>query len=466
MSIESKNLRDHSGISFWLETAGDLTPRSALSSSLDVDVAILGAGYTGLWTAYYLLRRDPSLRVVVLEREIAGFGASGRNGAWCSPNLSVTHKELLRRCGRSPAQKTVRAVRAAVDEVGRVAEEEGIGAQFRKGGLIRIARGAHELPALEAIRDGLESLGLAEGVQTLSAAELAERVRVNRAVAALFDPHCATIHPGRLVRGLARAVERRGGEIYEHTEVLEFEPGPRPRLRTASGGVRAEVVVLAGEAYLSQLQRFRRRVLPLYSLIVLTEPLAEEQWEAVGWGGEECLSSCRLTVDYLSRTVDGRILFGGRGAPYRFASRISDEYDRDEKTHAMLRESLIDWFPSLRGLRFTHAWGGPIGVKRDWIPTIDFDARRGTAAAYGYAGQGVAVSNLAGKALADLITGEQSDLSELPMIERHSLLWEPEPLRWLGVRYVQWALARLDAKGERTGRPPTGRSLAERLARH
>lgn len=460
-------MRDYSNVSFWLETAGeDLTPRPSLGGPLEVDVAILGAGFSGLWTAYYLLRREPTLRLAILEREIAGFGASGRNGAWCSSKLSVTNEELVRRYNRLMAQRTTRAMRDAVAEVGRVVAEEEIDAQYRKGGYLQIARGRHELPIVHESWKSLTSLNLTDGCAVLSSGELSERVRVQEAKAALFDPHCATVHPGRLVCGLARAVERRGGRIYEQTAVEDFEPGPRPSLKTAAGSVTADVVVLAGEAYLAQLEKLHRQVMPIYSLIVLTEPLSEDQWESIGWRGHECLSSSRLTVDYLSRTTDGRILFGGRGAPYHFGSKIADKYDRHEATHRMLQESLLDWFPSLRGVKFTHEWGGPLGTKRDWMPTAAYDPRTGVAGAYGYTGQGVSTSNLSGRILAEQITNQPSGLSELPMAGHRSRDWEPEPLRWLAVRYIQQALARTDARGQRTGQPATGKSLAEKLSRH
>lgn len=460
-------MHDYDNVSFWLETANDdLTPRPSLDGPLDVDVAVLGAGYSGLWTAYYLLRRDPSLRLAVLEREVSGFGASGRNGAWCSSKLSVSNKELVKRYNGLMAKRTTKAMRDAVDEVGRVASEEGIDAQYRKGGYLQIARGKHELPVVQDSWESLASLDLTDGCTVLSSEELSERVRVQGAEAALFDPHCATIHPGRLVRGLARAVERRGGTIYEQSAVEDFEPGPRPSLKTAHGSVRADVVVLAGEAYLSQLEKLHRQVMPIYSLIVLTEPLSDEQWDSVGWEGHECLSSSRLTVDYLSRTTDGRILFGGRGAPYHLGSKIADEYDRHEATHRMLKESLLDWFPSLRGVKFTHEWGGPLGTKRDWMPTAAFDPRTGVACAYGYTGQGVSTSNLCGRILAEQIANERSELSQLPMAGHRSRDWEPEPLRWLAVRYIQQSMARTDARGQRTGQHATGKSLAERISRH
>ncbi len=499
------------GVSFWLEDAGDdLSPRPALDGSIDVDVAILGAGFTGLWTALELLKREPSLRVAVVEREIAGFGASGRNGAWCSGELNIGMDLLAERHGTGAAKAVRRAMHETVDEVERASAEEGIDAGFRKGGTLLVARGPAEMPALRATAEEYERFGFGKHCQVLDRDGLDKRLRVAGAAGALHLADCAAVHPGRLVRGLARAVERRGGTIFEQTPVTAFNGGARtapgtppgtapgtppgtapgtppgtapgtppgtapgtarpgterPVLRTPGGDVRAETVVLAGEAYLTELPPLRRQLLPIYSLIVLTEPLTDEQWASIGWREHECVSSFRLTIDYLSRTPDGRILFGGRGAPYHFGSRIDPRFDRDEATHAMLRRMLVRWFPALRGIRFTHAWGGPLGMPRDWMPSFSYDPQTGIASARGYTGHGVATSNLAGRTLADLITGRRTELTELPFVNHRSRDWEPEPLRWMGARFVQLSMMRLDRLAERRGRAPTGRSLAERLARH
>jgi len=466
-------VKNYARYSFWLETCGDdLTPRAPLDGSIDVDVAILGAGYTGLWTAYYLLKRQPSLRVAVVEAEIAGFGASGRNGGWCSAGFPVTAGELARRYGPERTRALLAAMRESVDEVGRVAEAEGLDIEYVKGGTLRIARGPHQEPMLDQALKTYERLGIAEQYTRLDAAQVAERVRITNVRGALYSPDCAVIHPGKLVRGLARVVERLGGTIYEQTRVTAFEPrqagvpGSRPRLITERGDVRAEVVVLCGEAYLSRLPGLRRQLIPVYSLIVLTEPLSDAQWAEIGWENRETIGSHRFSVDYLSRTRDGRIVFGGRGAPYHFGSRIEDAYDRHEPTHQMLRRMTLEWFPMLRGIRFTHHWGGPLGMPRDWMPTMSYDRATGIATARGYTGQGVATSNLSGRVLADLICDTPSPLRVLPVIGHRSPDWEPEPLRWLGVRYVQRGFARLDEQAERTGRPPSGRSLVERLGRH
>ena len=463
-------VHEPAAVSYWLEDCDDdLTPRDPLDGSTDVDVVIVGAGYTGLWTARELLRRDPSRSVLLCEAAFAGFGASGRNGAWLSSGIAVGPAELARRTSPGVARLTVETMRATVDEVIAATEDEGIDAQVRRAGLLRVARGRHEAPALTGTFATLEQLGLADGIAVLSAEELADRVRITDAWGALLDPYAAAVHPGRLVRGLARAVEARGATIAEDTPVTGIVPGGggrRPRVTTARGEVTADVVVVAAEAWVPQLPGRDRDLLPLYSLIVLTEPIDDATWADIGWTGHELLSSHRYTVDYLSRTVDGRVLFGGRGAPYHYGSRIAPAYDRHGPTHALLRSQLATWFPPLADVGFSHQWGGPLGMPRDWLPGFNFDPRTGVGGAYGYTGQGVATSNLAGRVLADLIVDGDTVHRDLPMVGHRSRRWEPEPLRWLGARYLQVALARIDARGARTGRPPTGRHLAERLVRH
>lgn len=464
----------YSQISHWLATAGDLSPRAALAGDHDVDVAVVGAGYTGLWTAWYLLAREPSLRVAICEAEIAGFGASGRNGAWCSAGIGMTVDGLTRRFGPAAARDVVTAMRATVDEVARACADAGIDAHYRKGGMLRVARGAHEVAALRADTVALRRLGIDERIEQLTIRELDDRVRVSGAHGAVLDPNCATIHPGRLVRGLAASVEQRGAAVFERSRVARIAPrgapgadgNGRPVVHTRRGRIRADTVVLATEAYTSRLPGHRRTLLPVYSLIVLTEPLTDMQWEHLGWRGHECLSSHRLTVDYLSRTTDGRVLFGGRGAPYQFGSRVAPRFDRHAATHAELRRMVLEWFPVLAGTPIAAQWGGPLGMPRDWLPNFVHDPATGIASAWGYTGQGVAASNLAGRTLADLITHRDTPLTHLPMAGHRSRRWEPEPLRWLGARYIQRALARIDERAERNGRAPSGRSLAERLMRH
>ena len=460
-------MKNHASFSFWLETCGDdLTPRPAMSGSVDVDVAILGAGYSGLWTAYYLLQRRPSLKIAIVEKEIAGFGASGRNGSWCTCHFPVSLGHIAEHHGRDSARALYRAMAGAVDEVGRVAAAEGFDIHFGKGGAMTVARGPHQLPSVRETHAEYEGLGLGDRVQLLDKAQTEARIRIAGVHGAIYYKDAAMIHPGRLVRGLARAVERRGATIYEQTEVTDFTTGRHPALHTTRGDVRAKTIVLAGEAYLTRLKKLRRVLVPVYSLMTLTEPLTWADWAVIGWKNRECIDSSRLTIEYISKTIDGRILFGGRGAPYHFGSRIEDEYDRHEPTIRMFRDSVRTWFPRLKDVRFSHAWGGPLGAPRDFMPTMAYDPALGCATARGYVGNGVATTNLSGRVLADLITGVKSEITTLPCVNHRSPNWEPEPFRFLGVHYVQRAYAQIDAKAERTGIAPSGKTLAERLTRH
>jgi glycine/D-amino acid oxidase-like deaminating enzyme len=456
-------------VSPWLVDADDGITRPPLPGDTDVDIAILGAGYTGLWTAFALQRRDPTLRIGIVEANTAGFGGSGRNGAWCIAGLGLTVGEFARRYGDDTARYVTSVMRETVDEVGDVCARYLKQAAFAKGGLLRLARGPHERPVIQAAYEVRRRLRLDDGLALLSADEVKARVRVAGVEGALADEHCATVHPGHLVRGLARLVESEGATIWESTPVTAVSPGRdgrRPSLETDHGTLTADVVVLAGEAYLAQLEPFHRHVLPVYSLVVMTEPMTAAQRDSVGWQRRECMSSQRISVDYMSCTADGRIVFGGRGAPYRFGSSIEPSHDHHAPTHEWLREQLVEWFPQLRGIGFTHAWGGPVAMPRDWLPTFSYRAETGLAAAFGYTGQGVAASNLAGRVLADLITGQGAHWSRLPMVGHRPRLWEPEPLRWVAVRAMQAAVDRLDRKAAATGKAPSGRSLPERLIRH
>ncbi len=461
-------MKDYRTYSFWLETSGDdLTPRAPLQSSADVDVAILGGGYSGLWTAYYLLRANPALCVAIVEKEIVGFGASGRNGGWCSPKFPVTPRMLEHRFGLDAARSLLLAMFETVAEVRRICEEEGVDAQYRQGGYLSLARGAHQLPAIRAAYADYERLGIADRYRLLSVNEATERVRASKIEGALHTAGCASLHPGRLVRGLARAVERRGGVIYEQTAVTGFRGGSNAALLTEAGELRAKTaIVLAGEAYLTRIKTLHRSLLPVYSLIVLTEPLSPAQWEQIGWQHGESIASNRNTVDYLTKTADGRILFGSRGAPYEFGSKISDAQDQHQATHARAKAAVIEWFPALEGIRFTHAWGGPLGMPRDWMPAVRFDPAPRIGSACGYTGQGVSTTNLAGRILAGLITKQRGPLQSLPLAQRRSPQWEPEPLRWLAVRYTQGALSRIDQADETARARPIDAALAEFLGRH
>jgi glycine/D-amino acid oxidase-like deaminating enzyme len=431
-----------------------------LAGDLDMDVAIVGAGYTGLWTAYYLLRADPRLRVVVLERDVIGFGASGRNGGWCSALLAAGIGTIAKRSGRAAAVAMQRAMHDTVDEVGRVVAHEGIDAHYTKGGTITLARTEDQETRLAAELDTARSFGFGEEhFRRLSAAEVEPHCRATATRMALFTPDCAAIHPLRLAHGLAGVVQRLGGRICEHTAVTAFEAG---RVTTTRGAVRAAVTVLATEAYGARLPGRRRTLAPLYSLMVATDPLGDEQWARIGLAERPTFADGRHTIIYGQRTADGRLAFGGRGAPYHYASRIEPAYDTDQRVRGLLVDTARELFPTLDDVAFPFHWGGPLGVPRDWQCAVTLDRPAGLAVAGGYVGDGVATTNLAGRTLADLITGEASELVGLPWVDHRSRRWEPEPLRWLGINAALRLAARADAAESRPGRSPRLQALWRR----
>jgi len=272
---------------------------------------------------------------------------------------------------------------------------------------------------------------------------------------ATYTPDCAAIHPGRLVRGLADAVVRRGVTLYEETPATAIAPG---RVTTRHGTVRAERVIRATEGYTRTLDGERRRLVPVYSLIIATEPLSEAVWEQIGLRRRETFSDHRHLVIYGQRTADDRLVFGGRGAPYHFGSQVKPGFDRDAAVFAELEATLRTLLPQIGNAAVTHRWGGPLAVPRDWWASVGHDRATGLGWAGGYVGDGVATTNLAGRTLADLVLGRRTELTTLPWVGHRSRRWEPEPLRWLGINLGRSLAAGADGHEGRVRRPDRART--------
>jgi glycine/D-amino acid oxidase-like deaminating enzyme len=463
----SEGTADYRSLSLWWDAIeSPLQVRPPLRGDLQTDVCIVGAGFTGLWTAHALSTADPSLRVAVVEAEVAGFGASGRNGGWCSALFATSDAALARRHGFEAMLSMRAAMRDTVDVVGATAAAEGIDCHFTKGGTLTVARTPGQRARAEHDLASARQLGMGEeDLCWLDADETGRRIGVEGALGATFTPHCAVLQPALLARGLADAVTRRGVSLFETTPALAIEPraGNRgPRVRTPQGTVTADVVVEAVEAWRPRLRGQRRTVVPVYSLMVATEPLPASFWADIGLRRRETFADFRHTIIYGQRTADDRLAFGGRGAPYHYGSAVRPSFDSEPQVHAALRQTLAELFPPVSEVRFTHAWGGPLAIPRDWHPSVGFDQRSGLAWAGGYVGDGVATSNLAGRTLAHLILGHDSDLAHLAWVNHRSKSWEPEPLRWLGVNAGLWTMQRADRQETSSDRPGL---LAARLGR-
>jgi glycine/D-amino acid oxidase-like deaminating enzyme len=463
--MDAMNSTGYRTRSFWLDDVAssdaDLVPRASLPGAREVDVAIVGAGYTGLWTAHYLLAHDPLLRVALLEKEIAGFGASGRNGGWCSALFPASMEKVAAASSRDAAIALRRAMRNSVDEVGSVVATQGIDCDYRKGGTLSLIRSRPQLARAREKLERARAWGETEDdVCLLGPTEASARLSATRVLGGLFTPHCAAIHPAKLVRGLADLVEREGATIYERTAATAISPH---RVDTRHGVVRADVVVRATEGYTPTIRGHRRALAPVYSLMLATEPLPASVWDAIGLRHRETFNDLRHLIIYGQRTADDRLAFGGRGAPYHFGSRVSADYDREPEVFEALRRIVLELFPALAHTPITHRWGGPLGVPRDWFASVGISDATGLAWAGGYVGDGVATSNLAGRTLADLILKRETELTTLPWVNHHSRSWEPEPLRWLGINGALTVMTSADDAEMRTNRQSRRADLIGRL---
>jgi glycine/D-amino acid oxidase-like deaminating enzyme len=449
-------MSDYASISFWHETLTDPPePRPQLRGAKDVDVAIVGAGFSGLWTAYYLSVLKPDMTVAIVESEIAGFGASGRNGGWCLGLLAGIEALLERPDQRAAGVALMRAVCEAIDEVGRVSRTEGIDCHFHKGGSIRVATTQWQLDALRHRQRIFAEWGFGpEDYRWLTPEECGTHVLVPKGLGGLFTPHCAALHPARLARGLADAVERRGVRIFERSPAITIAPG---RVVTPAGELRAKYVIRATEAYTAKLPGFATHLVPLHTFMIATEPLPEAVWKEIGLNDRQTFSDGRRIITYGQKTADGRIAFGG-SADYRYGSVIQDRFRADDPHFKEVELALLRLFPILKGVAITHRWGGAIGVPRNWRPSLGLDPSSGVGWLGGYVGEGVAATNLAGRTLAELLVGEATVRTQMGWVGAASRRWEPEPFRWLAIKGLLALGGSADRAEQRTGRTSRLRS--------
>ena len=437
---------------WWQQLGGAPAARPALSGDVQVDVAIVGAGYTGLWTAYYLKQAKPGLRIAIVEQRHAGYGASGRNGGWLTNSITGGREQYEASHGREAAERFQLEMNRTVDEVIRVATAEGIDADILRGGEFNVAYTPAQERRLRAFAASEQQWRFTD-LELLEADAARERINVSGTRAAVWHPHAARIQPAKLVYGLAAAVERLGVDLYEGTRVEEITPH---RLHTTHGTVTAEFIVRATEGFTAGLKGLRRLWLPMNSSLIATEPLSQEVWDGLHWNRGEVLGDFAHVYMYAQRTGDDRIAIGGRGVPYKYGSRT----DLDGQTPAVTVETLSEimhrFFPATRGAAIDHAWSGVLGVPRDWAATVGLDRSTGIAWGGGYVGTGVTTTNLAGRTLTDLILGRDSELTSLPWVNHRVRRWEPEPLRWIATKglYTAYGMAdRAEARGRATTSP-------------
>ena len=421
-------------VSFWFRDIGYPEHRPALPGPRNADVAIVGAGLSGLWSAYYLKQARPDWDICIIEKNFAGFGASGRNGGWLSGEPAGKFRHYAKTHGTQAAIAQQKLMFAAIDEILAVAHKHGIDADIEKDGLIHVALNPAQVSRLKVQRETLLDQGWEEDDMVLmSQSELGDRVNIAGALGGFWTPHCARVHPAKLVTRLARVVESMGVQIYEQTAV---EAIGSVRVETQQGDVTARYIVSALEGYSDSLNGEQRRLLPLNSSMVVTEILPDSVWEEIGWSGAELVGDAAHSFAYSHRTLDGRIALGGRGVPYNFRSGYKADGKTDMDTVKEIADKLTAMFPVLKDYGYVHGWSGILGVPRDWSAAVQFDASTGIGKLGGYVGHGLTGTNLAARTLRDLILNEDTELARLPWVDRTARRWEPEPLRWLGANAI------------------------------
>lgn len=424
-------------VSYWFREIGLEDPGAPLSGHTQVDVCIVGAGYTGLWTAYYLKKAQPDLRIVILEREFAGYGASGRNGGWVVGEIAGSAEVYARKHGRDAAVRLQRAMFDTVEEIVRVTAEEKIDADVVRSGQLTVARNTAQNKRLGETLAHAREWGWGE--DDLMTVDADDRIRIEGTTGALWTPHCARVQPAKLARGLADTVRTLGVRIHENTTVESVRPrvGSAPAAAiTARGTVTADYVIRATEGFTATFGATHRDWLPMNSSMIITDPLPDKVWDEIGWRGAELLGDMAHYYMYAQRTADGRIAFGGRGKPYRYGSRIDADGATQQWTVDVLHGMLADFFPATAEVPLSHAWSGVLAVPRDWCSSVALDHDTGLGFAGGYTGHGVATTNLAGRTLHDLLLRQDTELTSLPWVNWQVRRWEPEPLRWIGVQLM------------------------------
>ncbi len=444
----------HTRLGYWIEEAGEVEPRPALSGLVEADVLVVGGGYTGMWSAWYAKQLEPGARVVLLESEpLCGRGPSGRNGGFCNA-MWFSLASMRERWGGVPALAVAKAAEQAVARIGAFCEEHGVDAWFRPAGYVQVSTAPAHDGAWKRALAACRELGVPEMLQPLSEAEVQERCQSPAFRAGAVSPTAATVQPARLALGLRAQLLAAGVKVFESSPVRSFrERGDGVEAETAGGSVRAARGALAiGSAATNRRGPLRGRLTVASSHIVLTEPVPDVL-EQIGWTNGDCITDSRSLLHYFRATRDGRIAFGWGGGRIAAGARTRGRAEVDADVVAAATEHLHDYFPALRGRRITHAWGGPIDASPTHLPAITKLPQHRAWVAAGYTGNGVGPSNMVGRTLASLALGKEDDHTHLAFVDPKTPRVPPEPFQWLGGESIRLALLKKE-EAELQNHPP------------
>ncbi|NTU79380.1 MAG: FAD-dependent oxidoreductase [Chloroflexales bacterium] len=439
-------MRDYSHTSFWLATADPYVPSPPLQGDLHVEVAIIGGGFTGLSTAYHLRADAPGLRVAVLEAEVVGFGASGRNGGFSMTLFGLEPAVTKALFGHQRTLEAYRYMERAVDHVQALVQQHGLQSDYEHPGFLRAATTPAYARRIQHDLEILTSLGVRD-IEWIEASAIRAEVDSPRFLGGWWEPRCGLLNPAKQARELRRLALAQGAQIFEQTPVLEISRGPRFTLRTPGGTVSAKKLVFATNAYSHLIPQLRARQVPAFTHMVITEPLTQAQLDTIGWRGRQGVEDARNLVHYLRLTADNRLAIGGSDVSLAYGADMAR--DHNSRTFADLERAVTWLFPGLRGVRFTHRWGGPVSVPVDLAPAIGQLGDRRALFSLGCVGHGVSMTHLNGRTLADLALERSTDLTDVWFVNRRMLPWPPEPLRMVASQAIRGALRLQDAFDER-----------------
>jgi len=423
-TVTTMSLPD-SPLSLWLDTYGPYTPEPPLKGEIDADVAIIGGGFTGLATARELRRADPSLTVAVLEAKTVGYGASGRNGSFAMTVVGLGLGPTAMLKGRQFLRDAHAYMEQAVDNLDRLILDEKLECSRIRPGFLRVATAPGYVRRIQHDIELIRSLGFS-GIEWIGRDEVRSRVNSQRYLGALWEPRLVLVNPAQLVREDKRLALEAGASIYEETPVLEITSRPKFRLITPGGAVNAAKLVFATNAYSHLFPELRRKQVPAFTYMITTEPLSSEQLEPIGWSGFEGIEDARNLIHYYRLTPDRRLVMGGGPVGLTWVNGLDG--DRSESAWRHLEEHIAFLFPSLRGVRITHRWGGPFSVTLDLTPAIGYLGDPRAVYALGCIGHGVSMSHLNAQVLRDLVLERKSEL-KCPFVNRRVIPWPPEPIR-------------------------------------
>ena len=437
--------KDYETKSFWLATAGDYKESPPLDGDTHVDVAVIGGGFCGISSAYHLKRANPNLRVAVLEDRVTGFGASGRNAGFAMTLMGLTLETTALRFGKEKARQAHDFGRRAVDHIGQLVDTHGLDCDYEKPGLLTVATNPKQAKRLQKEIHLAEELGV-EGLRWLEADEMRSEVDSPTYVGARWEEQCALINPAKFVRGMKDVAIANGVEVYERTPVQEFKVGKKTlRMQTPSGTVKADKAVFATNAFSARFRGLNAKQLPVFTYIVLTEPLSAEKLSSIGWKKRQGIEDARNLIHYYRLTSDNRILFGGADAMYYYNGPL--DRDKNPKVFRRLEEDLVHTFPALADVKIEYRWGGPVSVPLDFFPAMGYLGKDDKRVAYslGCVGHGVAMMNMAGQIMRDLVLEQETDLTDLFFVNRRVIPFPPEPLRFAVGEAMRDSLKALDA---------------------